>query len=1214
MKKKLLPVLTLLLVFVIVTVATAEDGDLFRRNVSKTPAAETLKAAIFMMDFYVPAQAADGTVGPVDNYVVDDGLPGFNAEGERLYDPRNYAKPLISVYVDAIDHEEEVTRSIMSAESIEATATGVVFGAFDAFVGYSLDDGTTWRTENLSRHADLSSFTLGTGQPFPGMAHSLVHQVAEDKILVAWASKFCKSGFPLYSLNPADPDTATYLASLEAGGYMADTGGGQPKNALYLYDFFGVSGNQGSVDYTLQGWPEVGEVPYSCVWSVRGKLIPGDDPKTEAIEASHVVWAAPERLTSGVRDANQLALDCAGGAGCVVTWQEDPEGLRPGKGLGPGEGWSGAIANAKTDIWYTYITLADFDYVKDAYGNAILIEEYEATLGAAMDRPKPYVPMAIPVRLTDNDMCRATAGLKQPEDPFCWMNFDNVDDLNVTSIVSYLDGLDAPETDANFCASTVQWTNPGGTTLDICVTRDGRWMIGRVGSTRVRMIIKPYLPAEAVDWDGDGVLDKSAWLSLGVEETKALGITVTDDATYDPIDIGKDMYYYSFDYAKPYNLHVNTALDVEGSSPYIVQQGGMINQPAKCSPWFIASDQTHPDIELACAAASSPDEAEFFAVQIDPLTGYEYYLTEISRRFALTLNNPANIYAIDAETGTVTPAANNASGLSGILIYKQGIIWQGGPADIMLRRTIIPDVFDPATDNPYAFDNMECVNEDGTSAWAYTDDTNGGVNPNYLEGLCLAPAINISGTTIVRCTTGEGNDVCAADFPVSDEGIIPDDLKDEQFPKVLEWRNCDGVSAVEGCEDDNDLDDQSWENPYDMAKGHRGFVYGDMVMMMYAWTPNWQSNAKGNDHYNLYMRRSFDGGDTWTTTPGDWCGPVDGLCGDGASALEYYYGASTDKIGDYLPYLWVYGAGEFEQARNLSLLRGNKVTVLDPRYSPGGGLKQYSTIRTDWLAAHADVLPSFEDELPYLDDEAIDPSKFILIYETGDNTVDYDTSAAIPLDLFYSRATVFGDVLEYYDYFNDEDDCNPVDGVVDWSTCIEPRFPWLENKQDDLSGEASVVLNPGGTFSYQVWNQWKQETMPDGHELIYDSDSIFRRLMYSPDSETATGTPSAIAPLAYISYVSHDKVIFGSGETLLFAGGARDYSGLGIVAYKWRIDGSGTLGSEQVFRVNANTLTMGPHTIYFSAQDGNGKWSREVRLPLVVWDGNYYLMMPIVNR
>ena len=124
-------------------------------------------------------------------------------------------------------------------------------------------------------------------------------------------------------------------------------------------------------------------------------------------------------------------------------------------------------------------------------------------------------------------------------------------------------------------------------------------MIGRVASTRVRMAIKPYTPPDAADLDGDGVVESSAWLSLAAEETKALGITVpeVDGVEYDPIDIGKDVFYYSFDYAKPYNLHVNTALDAVDDSAYVVQQGGMINQPAQCSPWFASPPtDTNPDV------------------------------------------------------------------------------------------------------------------------------------------------------------------------------------------------------------------------------------------------------------------------------------------------------------------------------------------------------------------------------------------------------------------------------------------------------------------------------------------------------------------------------------------------------------------------------------------------------------------------------------------
>ncbi len=189
--------------------------------------------------------------------------------------------------------------------------------------------------------------------------------------------------------------------------YLADLEGTYDKDALYLYDLFGVKGNQGSVNYTEQGFPEIGEIPYSCVWTARGKLLTGDDAATtDVVEQTYVMWTKPERLTSGARDANLPAVDCAMGAGCILTWQEDPEGLRPGQGLGPGEGWSGAVANGKTDIWYSYISYADFDDVfeeEDTIG-AIPMDEFALLPDATL--PKVYVPMAMPVRLTDNNMCK----------------------------------------------------------------------------------------------------------------------------------------------------------------------------------------------------------------------------------------------------------------------------------------------------------------------------------------------------------------------------------------------------------------------------------------------------------------------------------------------------------------------------------------------------------------------------------------------------------------------------------------------------------------------------------------------------------------------------------------------------------------------------------------------------------------------------------------
>jgi hypothetical protein len=1020
----------------------AEDGLLFRKNISKTPDNETEKAAIYMMDFYVPAQASTGLVGPVDNYLLADETLGYEA--------RDYAKPLVTVWIDDL-------------KPVEETKGGVTFGHFDAFVGLSLDDGTTWKTTNLSRSSDLSSFNLANGTAYPGDVHNVVHQVFNDNIFVAWVGKYCEGGTPLYSLDPTE--YATYFADLEAT---------YNKDAVYLYDLFGVGGNQGSVDYSDQGFPDIGEIPYSCVWTARGKLLAGDDPSTtDLTEATYVMWQKPERLTSGKRDANLPAVDCAAGAGCILTWQEDPEGLRPGQGLGPGEGWSGAVANQQTDIWYSHIREADFDMVfsaEDVVDGGILMEEYALLTDATM--PKPYVPMAAPARLTDNAMCKATKS-----DPYCYIDFDNIDAIDPLALPT------APTADSDFCATQLSWTNPGGTTLNLCVTEDNRLLNGRVASTRVRLNLKPYTPYAAVDLDGDGVVEKSAWVVMAAEESKALGDTAVDEDA-EPVDIGKDIWYYTFD---PFKT---------GADEFMVDQGGLLNQPAVCKD----------DTDEFCTGGVDA----FYDIQLDG-RGYEYYLTEIARRFALTTNS-------------VSAAVNSESGLSAMLIYKQGIINQGGPADIMLRRTLIDDtVFDPAVDNPYDFKNLDCAE------WAYTD----GSNPNYLQGVCLSPAINITGTTIVRCDSGSDNDTCADAFPIADDGSNP---TGNPVPKVYEWRQCGPGAQADICvdtNDDNDLDDQSWENPFDVAKGHRGFLDGDFVMMMYAWAPNWNANTVGNDHYNLYTRRSFDGGATWTTTPAD-------LFGAGVTYTEYYYGTT---IGEPVPVEWTYAAGEYEQGRNVSLLTGNKITILDPRYSPTGGMKLYPTIRTDWLTANGIAFTG----LPYDDDFERDPSKFFMVYETGDNTTVAEGEAT-PLDLYYSRATVYGDVWEVMDYTTDKDDL-----VLD-------RWPWLENKADILSGEAGMLANPGGTFMYSVWNQWEEEItiyvdeygLEHEEDFVFNSDILFRRLLYLPDDTTIE-----LAPIVDILSTSQEIFSTELDEVITLYGTGRDLDVLGdqSVEFDWFVNG-----------------------------------------------------------
>ena len=308
--------------------------------------------------------------------------------------------------------------------------------AFDIYAAVSLDDGQTWKRSNLSDSADRSSFTLANGAAYPGDAQKHVVQVKGRYILVAWTSKYAPR-----------PD---------------------PTNIGTGTDLYQVKGPQRSVDYTDMGFPEKGEVPYSAVWINRG-IIQAD---------GEITWFKPEQLTSGRRDALQVNLAAVGKAGLAVAWQEDPEGLRPGSGYGPGDGWSGATVNHKTDIWYSQISWNDFDDVQTV-----------ATTATGQGATFAAIPFSSPVRLTDNH------GVK-------------VEKLNSGMAPPIYHKVCQRDDDGNFVeVNGFAVTKPeyGGQVLD-----------GNTGSSRVNMFMQPV-----IDPATNQVI--TAEVILGYEETKGLG-------------------------------------------------------------------------------------------------------------------------------------------------------------------------------------------------------------------------------------------------------------------------------------------------------------------------------------------------------------------------------------------------------------------------------------------------------------------------------------------------------------------------------------------------------------------------------------------------------------------------------------------------------------------------------------------------------------------
>jgi hypothetical protein len=457
---------------------------------------------------------------------------------------------------------------------------------------------------------------------------------------------------------------------------------------------------------------------------------------------------------------------------------------------------------------------------------------------------------------------------------------------------------------------------------------------------------------------------------------------------------------------------------------------------------------------------------------------------------------------------------------------------QGGPADTMLRRIVLPPGYVEGIDtNPYAFTNMECTAVGGSGDWILTD----GSNPYYPDGICLAPATNLSSVVPDVCkddgTGAVGADLCptvafvGSTFGQGNMQPILQGYEQNQGNqrRVLTWHQCpsDGTAQdtsdltnelyTRACGEDGrtdpfvNLKDQSWYNPLDVSKGHRGFIDGDFVMFLYAWSPNWRLNAKGNDRYDLYVRRSFDGGLTWQTTPSSFTAS-DGVSypGDGTVTCETYRSSETGTSGALEPHVcYDYAAGANEQARNITQHSRMRVTTLDPRYAPTPATITDGCV--DLLDPTIDSAVMTCDDGSAFDSDLRNPSRYFMVYETGDNST-VQAGEAEPMDLFYSRAESFGDdyvVWTETDTGMDTPDsvCYPTVAYEDAKvvgTVVEDsgfcnEFDRLNAGGDTHSSEANLEANPDGSKLYGVWAQWEFD---DGGEDVTDSEANARRIWW----------------------------------------------------------------------------------------------------------------------
>ncbi len=947
----------------------------FRKNVSKMPETETTKAKIELLPVYVSACRANGEAVQLE-------YNSYDENGALVTEIRTEAKPLVSVF----------------AEEVAGCEIPPIYGdepllARDVYVAISRDEGNTWKRTNLSRSADRSSFELENGLEYLGDTHKPNIKIQGNMFLVAWTSKYARSGTPTYAITE-------YLRY--QGEPVLDENGLPIPNPAYAYyeeDIWGVGGPQRSKNYEDEIGLDV-EIPFSVVWVNRGYI----DPAT-----GDIVLFKAERLTSGRRDAAQITI-ASGSSGFGVVWQEDPEGLRAGEMAGPGEGWSGATTNHKTDIWYSFIGLDKFKLIDENYVSNGDPQYDEDDPDKGSGRSKALVPMTLPIRLTDNEVLN-TENMKidpnnlEPDGEKFWKlaledlpyigedgNPVNVapddetpDDETPDDETSEGDG-DGDGSSNNPLGSHTygyklkgllwddtqnyirfyETVNHQGVTKFVAITVDGRLMDGDTGASRGNLMLQ------------------GKYAVLGYEETKGAGSGPPehdDDGVIKPedgtgsgadayvVELGKNVIYHFFDFNKPVKV-----------------DGGEILNPQEV------------DAEGNLVFLKEENGTPIYDYLGNPVPAYEN-----ARRPRFLIQGKDNALKAKSKTSMVT-------------LYKMGAEGKGRPSDIIMQRWVL--------------DNYDEVN-----------------HPNPYDTYYLQRDVwqNISSVTPVEVETY-----------LNDSG--------EERYKLLKWS-----------QSETNLDDQTtvyngvglpgWDN--DDARAHRGFLRGDFLAVAYTWTSNWTAARNGNDVYNLYIRRSFDGGQTWTTDPK----------GTGITASQIYRHEKDYEGEDDMHYEVEYtiAAGAFEPARNVSLLRNNKISVIEPRLVGVPG-----TTLTNGVAKYPE--------------DVSDPNSFWVTYGTHANldtnipkNSDDDEEVGGPLDLYYSYSTDKGE--NYYTITKvinpDSDGNNAGETVTVWD--------WLAKdtgKFEAEQAECQIRMTPDGSRFYAVWN----EAGTDLKTGEYSSDVMFRRI------------------------------------------------------------------------------------------------------------------------
>ncbi len=97
------------------------------------------------------------------------------------------------------------------------------------------------------------------------------------------------------------------------------------------------------------------------------------------------------------------------------------------------------------------------------------------------------------------------------------------------------------------------------------------------------------------------------------------------------------------------------------------------------------------------------------------------------------------------------------------------------------------------------------------------------------------------------------------------DGLMPENLDPPVASNPVTREDAFGNTPGLNLSSSDGIDSATGDNRFEDARAHRGLLRGDALAIGYSWTPDWAvARYTDLENYNFYLRRSFDGGATWT--------------------------------------------------------------------------------------------------------------------------------------------------------------------------------------------------------------------------------------------------------------------------------------------------------------------------------------------------------------